>query len=121
MANMLVVDDEREIVRVLADYLRERGHEVWEAGSGAQALTLARHYQFDVAFLDLMMPGMDGNETLRCLKLQSPQTVVIMVSGVTDERLALQSMTLGAFDYVCKPFDLRRLESVVLHGLAMRG
>lgn len=120
MANMLVVDDEREIVKVLSDFLRNRGHEVWEATSGVRALSLARHYRFDVAFLDLMMPGMDGNETLQCLRFQSPGTVVIMVSGASDEQLARRSMELGAFDYIRKPFDLRQLEQVVVHGLATR-
>jgi len=120
MARMLVVDDEREIVRILADFLGGRGHAVAEAHSGAEALALARRRKFDAVLLDILMPGMDGNETLRRLLALDPRAVVIMISGTTDETAAEESLTLGAYDYIRKPFDFGHLEAVLATGLAMR-
>jgi DNA-binding response OmpR family regulator len=118
MATMLVVDDERDITQVLADFLTVRGHVVSEAQSGAQALALAHQRSFDVIFLDIAMPGMDGNETLRQLKMEFPRTIVIMISGISDEDTALKSLDLGAFDFIRKPFELSHLDSVIALGLA---
>ena len=115
---MLVVDDERDITQVLAEFLTARGHDVSEAQSGTQALALARQRDFDVIFLDIAMPGMDGNETLRQLKKEFPRTIIIMISGISDENTALRSLDLGAFDYIKKPFEFSRLDSVVALGLA---
>ena len=121
MATMLVVDDERDITQVLGDFLRMRGHDVAAAQSGTQALALARERQFDVVFLDIAMPGMDGNETLQMLKKECPGTIVIMVSGVSDESIAIRSLDLGAFDYIRKPFEFSRLDRIVALGLATLG
>jgi CheY-like chemotaxis protein len=120
MATVLVVDDEREIIRLLADFLKRLGHQVWEARSGAQAVTLTRERRFDVVFLDIVMPGMDGNEALRILKAENPETIVIMISGAPDEEAALRALDQGAFEYVRKPFDFRNLERILSLGLAMR-
>jgi DNA-binding NtrC family response regulator len=118
MAAMLVVDDERDITHVLADFLTVRGHEVAEAQSGAQALALVHQRRFDVVFLDIAMPGMDGNETLQLLKKDFPGTIVIMISGIADETIAVKSLDLGAFDYIRKPFEFGRLDRVVALSLA---
>jgi DNA-binding response OmpR family regulator len=115
----IVVDDERDITQILADLLEMRGHDT-SAQSGEQALALARQRKFDVAFLDISMPGIDGIETLRLLKKEFPRTIVIMISGVSDEALAIQSIDLGAFDYVRKPFEFSRLDRVVALSLATR-
>jgi DNA-binding response OmpR family regulator len=119
MAGMLVVDDERDITQVLADFLTARGHDVAQAQSGTQALALARQRHFDVIFLDIVMPGMDGNDTLRQLKDEHPKTIVIMISGISDEDIAITSLDLGAFDYIKKPFDFSLLDEVISLGLAM--
>jgi len=118
MATMLVVDDEREITQVLADFLTSRGHDVSEAQSGTQALALAHQHHFDVIFLDILMPGMNGNETLQHLKQDFPRTIFIMISGTSDEDTAVKSLELGAFDFITKPFEFSRLDSVVALGLA---
>jgi DNA-binding response OmpR family regulator len=118
---MLVVDDEREIVRVLKEFLESRGHDVSEARSGPEALRLERRRRFDAVLLDILMPGMDGIETLRKLKAIDPGALVIMISGTPDEEAAEESLELGAFDYIRKPFDFRHLEEVLATGLAMRG
>jgi DNA-binding response OmpR family regulator len=120
VARMLVVDDEREIVRMLAEFLRSRGHRVAGAHSGAEAVAYFRRRPFDVVLLDILMPGMDGNETLRRLKALDPGAVVIMISGTADEKTAEESLLLGAYDYIRKPFDFGNLEAVLATGLAMR-
>jgi len=117
---MLVVDDERDITQILADLLEMRGHDVKAAQSGAQALALARQCRFDVVFLDIAMPGIDGIETLRLLKKEFPGIIVIMISGVSDEAVAIKSLDLGAFDYIRKPFEFSRLDKVVALSLATR-
>jgi len=113
MAAMLVVDDDRDIVQLLADFLRHRGHDVWEARSGMEALALARQRRFDVVFLDIAMPGMDGIDTLRRLKAEFPATIVVMISGISDEHTATMSLDLGASDYIRKPFDFDYVDRVV--------
>lgn len=120
MARILVVDDEREIVRVLKDFLRSRGHEVTGTHSGAETLAMARRRRFDVVLLDIVMPGMDGNETLRRLKALDPSAIVIMMSGNADEEVAEESMKRGAYECIRKPFDFPHLEAVLATGLAMR-
>jgi len=120
VARMLVVDDEREIVRILKDFLESRGHDVTAAHTGAEALRLARRRRFDVVLLDILMPGMDGNETLRRLKAIDRGAFVIMTRGTTDEETAEESLELGAIDYIRKPFDFRHLEAVLTTHLAMR-
>jgi CheY-like chemotaxis protein len=110
MARMLVVDDDKMVRRVLAEFLQERGHQVDEAADGAQAMALVRDNRFDVVFLDIVMPIMNGIETLRRLREMDPNTTVIMISGVSDQQVALDAIALGAYDHLTKPFDLAYLE-----------
>jgi DNA-binding response OmpR family regulator len=118
MASMLVVDDERDIVQLLSDFLKIRGHVVSEALSGKEALDFLQQKKVDVIFLDIAMPGMDGIETLQLLKKDFPGAIVIMVSGISDEATAIKSLDLGAFDYIRKPFEFSRLDKVVALSLA---
>ena len=119
MADMLVVDDDRTVRRVLVDFLTDRGHTVHEAQSGSQALLLMRHHNFEVVFLDILMPEMSGLEVLRSMQGETRKPTVVMISGVTDHQMATEAMDLGAFDYINKPFDLEYLDKVVLLRLAL--
>ena len=119
VAHILVVDDDRAIRQVLAEFLRAQGHQVDEASGGAQALAFAETRPFDLIFLDILMPGIGGVETLRRLRQDVPQSRVVMVSGTPDERLALECVDLGAADYIRKPFDLEYLKNVVLMQVAL--
>ena len=69
MARMLVVDDDKMVRSVLVEFLQDRGHQVDEAGNGSQAVALVQNERFDVVFLDIIMPVMNGIETLRRLRL----------------------------------------------------
>jgi DNA-binding response OmpR family regulator len=118
MARIMIVDDEPSVRKLVGKLLRSQGLEVVEARDGAEALALAGNSPVDLVLLDIDMPGMDGLETLRRLRRQSPQLMVIMVSGIDDEARALRAMDEGARDYVRKPFDLSHLRELVLRHLA---
>ena len=120
MANVLIVDDEAKIRRILELMLRERHHEVTTAGSGEEGLQKVSSEKPDVVLLDLKMPGIDGLETLRRLKVARPQTDVVMMTAFGTIGSAVEAMRLGAFDYVTKPFDNDALLLVVERALEMR-
>jgi putative nucleotidyltransferase with HDIG domain len=113
---ILIVDDEAEITEILADLLSE-GYECLRAGSAEQALAELRGSQFQLVISDITMPGMSGLEMIPHVKAQSPDTVVVMISGMQTVESAIGALRLGAFDYLMKPFDLRQVEAVVARAL----
>ncbi|MFM7061291.1 MAG: response regulator transcription factor [Actinomycetes bacterium] len=104
----LVVDDSPEILQLVSSALRRDGFDVREAGTGDQALTLAREEEPDLVVLDLMMPGIDGIETCRRLRKFS-RAYVIMLTARADEADKLVGLAIGADDYVTKSFSPRGL------------
>jgi len=113
---ILIVDDEVEITEILADLLSE-DYECRRAASAEQALTLLREHQFQLVISDITMPGMSGLEMIPHAKELSPETVVVMISGMQTVESAIGALRLGAFDYLMKPFDLRQVEAVVKRAL----
>ncbi|MDD5564775.1 MAG: SpoIIE family protein phosphatase [Thermoanaerobaculaceae bacterium] len=105
---LLVVDDNPENRDMLARRLRRRGYDVAEAEDGAQALELAAGREFDLVLLDVMMPVMDGLETLRRLRRTRSvaELPVIMTTAKGESEDVVQALTLGANDYVTKPINL---------------
>jgi two-component system OmpR family response regulator len=118
MARVLVVDDEPTVREVLAVHLATLGHAADTAEDGARALDLARRTRPDVVLIDIMMPGMNGIETLRRLRALLPKAGFVMISGADDQNLAIRALELGAFDYLRKPFDLDYLERILKVRLA---
>ena len=106
---VLLVDDEDDFRTTLAKRLRKRELEVAEAESGMSAINLLKQGTFDVVVLDVRMPGMDGIETLKEIKIVDPQVEVIMLTGHASVEFGLKGMQLGAFDYVMKPAPLNEL------------
>lgn len=104
----LVVDDEPSLVRVVAAYLEREGFEVTTAPDGLEALRLVRETQPDVVVLDVMMPGIDGIEVCRQLRTFS-DAYVIMLTARTEEIDTLVGLSVGADDYLAKPFSSRVL------------
>jgi DNA-binding response OmpR family regulator len=104
---VLVVDDEPDFVETLVKRLERRGFEVTGVGSGQEALLLLGKRHFDVVILDVMMPGMDGIETLREIKLGWPKTQVILLSGHGGEEMGMRGMAYGAYSYLLKPVSLK--------------
>jgi putative two-component system response regulator len=113
---ILLVDDEPEITEILSDLLSDE-YECLRAGAAEHALEHLRKSQFELVISDITMPGMSGLEMIPHVKSVSPDTVVVMISGMQTVESAIGALRLGAFDYLMKPFDLRQVEAVVKRAL----
>lgn len=102
--NILIVDDEEHIRRIMSIMLGKRGYSCRTAASGEEALALLSRESFDAVFTDMKMPGIDGLEMLARIKSDYPELVVIMVTAFASVDTAIQAMKAGAYDYVAKPF-----------------
>ncbi|MCL2047516.1 MAG: response regulator transcription factor [Defluviitaleaceae bacterium] len=116
MAKILIVDDEKNIVDILAYNLRKEGYEIIEAHDGINGLKLALSENPDLVLLDIMMPGMDGYEVCKRLRKES-QTPVIMLTAKAEEADKVLSFELGADDYITKPFGTREMLARVMANL----
>ncbi len=116
---VLVVDDEREFLDVMVDYLRGKGYEAERALSGEEALRRLPEFRPHVVLLDIMMPGLSGVEALKRIKALPHETCVVMVSGIEDAEAARRTLALGAADYVTKPVDFAYLDTVLEAHLLM--
>jgi DNA-binding NtrC family response regulator len=106
---ILVVDDEKSVCDVLEDALAKHGHLVETQPSGELALETARKRSFDVVFLDIKMPGLNGVETLKQMRQLLPEAEFIMItSDLVDE-----SLSSGAFICLSKPFGLNQVTDVI--------
>ncbi len=110
---VMVIDDEPEVCSILKQFLESLGYHVITALNGKEGLELISRNAVDVLILDLNMPGMHGLEVLNKVKSQYPEIVVIILTGFPSIETAVQSMKLGAFDYLVKPIDFKRLEVVL--------
>jgi DNA-binding NtrC family response regulator len=106
---VLLVDDEQEFTRVLAERLEARGITVVTAESGRAALAEVEKERFDVLVLDYSMPEMDGIETLRRLKAGQPELQVIFLTGYATVQRGVEALKLGAMDFLEKPTDIQGL------------
>ncbi len=105
---ILVVDDEKLIRNVIREYLANEKYEVLEAENGFDALRVLETNKVDLIILDIMMPRMDGFETLKEIR-KTKDTPVIMLSAMKEEEDKLSSFNLGVDDYVTKPFSPKEL------------
>ncbi|HXG04780.1 MAG TPA: response regulator [Candidatus Binatia bacterium] len=117
LGRLLIVDDEEPVRDVLGEYFSSHGYQVETAGTGAEALDLVRSRRPDLVLLDVRMPGLDGVEVLKRLREVDGQLPVIMITANEDVALARSMLSIGAFDYVSKPFDFRYLDRVVAAAL----
>jgi len=106
---LLLVDDEKGFVDVIAKRMSKRNIDVTKAYSGTEALKALRMTDFDVAVLDLKMEDMDGIEILKLFKKIVPDLPVIMLTGHGSEAAARDGIKFGAFDYLTKPCDFEEL------------
>ena len=113
---VLIVDDEPEITSILSD-LFEGQYKCTTASSAEQALAALSGNAYELVVSDITMPGMSGLDMIPHVKNSSPNTVVVMISGMQTVESAIDALRLGAFDYVMKPFDLRQVEAVVKRAL----
>jgi two-component system, NtrC family, response regulator AtoC len=120
MARVLIVDDEKQIRRILGVMLQDLGHVVGEAGSGEEALGMESSFAPDIVLIDLSLPGIDGLETLARLLERNPARDCIMMTAYGSIRTAVEAMRLGAADYVTKPFDNEQLILSIDRALQVR-
>src|SRR5580693_925558 len=113
-ANILLVDDEPGMLRYIRTLLEVDEHKVQTASTGEEAVDhVQKGLQPDLVLLDLLMPGIDGLQTLEQLRQLRPGLKVVMLSCVNDTRKVVQAMRLGAVDYLTKPFQKAELDAVI--------
>ncbi len=103
---VLVVDDELYIQEILRSTLEDAGFDCTTVGSADAALAALAARNFDIAFSDIRMPGKQGTELLQEIRATYPEVIVIMVTAVDSANVAIESMRMGAYDYIIKPFNL---------------
>jgi two-component system, OmpR family, phosphate regulon sensor histidine kinase PhoR len=118
LKRILVVDDEINVCKSVRQALKNSDYEIELALSGVDALRLEGEKPFDVILLDLMMPVAGGLDVLKTLKARNIRAQIIIMTGYPSSRTSLQSMQLGAFDYLPKPFLLSEIRSLVAKALA---
>lgn len=106
---ILLIDDESEFTSTLAERLEIRGYDAKTTDSGEDGIELIQNENFDIAILDLMMPGMSGLETLRQIKIINTELPVILLTGHGSTKEGVEGMRIGAADYLMKPLDINDL------------
>jgi len=119
MSRILIIEDEASIRRVLTKILSEENdsYQVEEAEDGVIGFEKITQNDYDLVLCDIKMPKMDGVEVLQAVKKIKPEIPIVMISGHGDMETAIQTMRLGAFDYISKPPDLNRLLNTVRNAL----
>jgi DNA-binding NtrC family response regulator len=119
MSKILIIEDEAAIRRVLTKILSEESSSylVEEAANGLEGLEKVKASDYDLILCDIKMPKMDGVEVLDAVKKIKPEIPMVMISGHGDMETAIQTMRMGAFDYISKPPDLNRLLNTVRNAL----
>jgi DNA-binding NtrC family response regulator len=119
MSKILIIEDEAAIRRVLSKIISEESdaYNVEEAEDGLQGIEMIMNNDYDLIFCDIKMPKMDGVEVLEKAKKIKPEIPMVMISGHGDLETAVNTMRLGAFDYISKPPDLNRLLNTVRNAL----
>ena len=110
---LLIVDDDEKFLKTIAERLGLKDFDVTTASEGNQALKAAKKGKFDVALLDLKMPGMDGMEVLQSLKKKHKFLEVIILTGFASIDSAVEATKLGAFGYLEKPYNFEKLLDVL--------
>lgn len=106
---ILLIDDEQDFLTVMSERMEARNMKVSTAASAKEGLAKVAAGNFDAVILDLMMPEIDGIETLKILKEKNPDLAVILLTGHATIKQGIEAMKLGALDLLEKPADLNRL------------
>ena len=110
---ILLVDDEEIVRQTIGEYLRECGHQVDEADDGTTALQIAAEGRYDVALVDIRMPGMDGFSLLSRLREHRPEMAVVLITGHGDVQMAEEALVRGATSLLTKPVKLLELDEAL--------
>ena len=117
---LLLVDDEEGYVNVLANRLGKRNVDVTKAFSGSEAIKAVRNQDFDVAILDLKMEDMNGIEVLKIFNQMGLKMEVIMLTGHGSQEAAEEGLSIGAFDYLTKPYSKKDIQQLIRRVLKHR-
>jgi putative two-component system response regulator len=117
---ILVVDDERGVREIVARWLEREGYQCERAANGDEALAALDRRSFSLVISDIMMPGMTGIELLRHVRERARETATIMLTGVDDRATATETIELGAYGYIIKPFEPSELLINVANALRRR-
>ena len=120
ISHILVVDDVESIRVTLGEFIKEDGHEVETAGDARGALNLMDRNDYDVIISDIILPGMNGMELLKQIRMRSPDIQVIMITGEPTVDTASRAVRAGAFDYLCKPISRDEITRVVVKALQVK-
>ena len=111
--NILVLDDEPIVGKRLKPALAKSGYSVDVVENGADAIRLIDERVYDIVVTDIRMEGVDGIGVLRHALARSPRTLVIMITGYATVEMAREALTIGAFDFIAKPFKLDDLRAAI--------
>ena len=119
-ASILLVDDDSAFRHVMSGELRRLGHDVQTAATGEEAVRLAEQLDPAIVLLDLRLPGMDGLSTMKAIRARNPAAEIIMLTGHGSIDTAIESIRVGAFDYVTKPCPLDELQIRIQRAIERR-
>ncbi|MDF2546977.1 MAG: hypothetical protein K0R93_1875 [Anaerosolibacter sp.] len=114
---LLIIDDEKSIRLSLQVGLAKTGVKIYTAASGEEGLELFRNINPDIAVIDIKLPGIDGIEVLRRIRKENDNCIVIMITYISEVRLAVEAMKLGANDYFTKPFNIEEIKDTIENNL----
>ena len=117
--DILLIDDDEIVREMLGEHLESEGYKVVACSTGYRGLDLFKHNNFDLVMLDLVMPGINGIEVLREIKMFSPHSIVILITAFGSIENAVDAMRAGAFDYMTKPFNLADVSFAVKRGVGV--
>ena len=117
---ILLIDDDQSILKLLSDFISDKGYRVDTAQHGGEALEKLSSHIYDLVIIDLNLPDMGGIDIVKWINQHSPETISIILSGYATIESTLEAISLGAFDYLIKPVKLTKLNIVLTNGLERR-
>jgi DNA-binding response OmpR family regulator len=106
---VLIVDDEKDFLDIIAERIRARGMDVSTATSAEDALNMVEEESYDVVIMDFMMPALDGFKAIKLMKAKRPEVQIILLTGNVPDEKRIEARALGALDVIEKPPDLNDL------------
>ena len=111
---VLVVDDNHEILSIFSEIFKDSDLSIFTTDNGQSAILEMRNEEYDVAFIDVYMPNMNGLTTLKELKKIDPDLIAVMISGYKNESMLEEALKIGADEYLFKPLDIQSIMSTVV-------
>ncbi len=120
-SKVLLVDDNKEIIDILTDFLTLNGCKIYKASTGMEALEVLSKADLEIVILDVKLPDVNGISLIDSIKINNPTIGVIMITGYHDPNLIVEAMKKGASDFLIKPFEFDKLILVMMRVVRERG